>query len=209
MKLTKYEHACFTVEKDGQVLVVDPGGLSPDFIAPAGVVAVVYTHDHFDHFNHEILESIIDKNPEAIVVAHPSITSKIEVFSTQAVTSGETITVGPFTLAFCGDVHALTHASVPPAPNLGIMINELLYYPGDSFTLPGQPVDTLALPVDAPWMMLGEAMDFLTAVKPRLAFSTHDALLSPAGQEVVDNWLNRYAAANDIEYKRLDTPIEI
>ena len=26
MKLTKYEHACFTVEKDGKLLVVDPGG---------------------------------------------------------------------------------------------------------------------------------------------------------------------------------------
>ena len=26
MKLTKYRHACFTVEKDSKLLIVDPGG---------------------------------------------------------------------------------------------------------------------------------------------------------------------------------------
>jgi L-ascorbate metabolism protein UlaG (beta-lactamase superfamily) len=53
MKLTKYEHACFTVEKDDQVLVVDPGSFSSDFIAPAGVVAIVVTHEHGDNFDPE------------------------------------------------------------------------------------------------------------------------------------------------------------
>ena len=52
MKLTKYEHACFSVEHDGMTLVVDPGNFTTDFIAPEGVIAVVITHEHSDHFDH-------------------------------------------------------------------------------------------------------------------------------------------------------------
>lgn len=89
MKLTKYEHACFTVEKDGQLLVVDPGNFTTDFIAPEHVVAVVITHEHADHFDHEQIEAIIDKNPNAVVVGPVDITSKIEAFNTKAVAAGE------------------------------------------------------------------------------------------------------------------------
>ncbi len=209
MKLTKYGHACFTVEKDGQVLVVDPGGWSTDFIAPADVVAVVYTHDHFDHLNHEILESIVDKNPSTVTIAHESITSKIEVFETKTVAAGETITVGPFTLAFHGGQHAFVHGNLPQTANLGVFINELLYYPGDSFTLPGQPVDTLALPVGGPWLKLDEAITFLEIVKPRFAFPTHDAMLAESGKASVDTWVAQFAGQAGVDYRRLTDTIDI
>ncbi|HEU5121957.1 MAG TPA: hypothetical protein VFT59_03855, partial [Candidatus Saccharimonadales bacterium] len=75
--------------------------------------------------------------------------------------------------------------------------------------LPGVPVDTLALPAGGPWMKEGEAMDFLATVKPRLAFPTHDALLSETGKSVSDNWLSGHAALNAIEYQRLTNSIEI
>ncbi|MFI5212748.1 MAG: MBL fold metallo-hydrolase, partial [Candidatus Saccharimonadales bacterium] len=109
MQLTKYNHACFTVEKDMQLLVVDPGNFSTDFIAPENVVAVVLTHEHADHFDPNLLATIIDKNPEAVIIAHPSITDKIAVFQTRSVEVGDAITIGPFDLAFYGGVHALIH----------------------------------------------------------------------------------------------------
>lgn len=209
MKVTKYEHACFTAEKDGQVLVIDPGAFTTDFIPPENVVGVVITHEHQDHFDHEQLEAIIDKNPEAVIIGHSSITSKIEVFETREVNAGDKITVGPFSLEFFGGEHALIHESKPIVANLGVMINELLYFPGDSFTQPKKPVDTLAIPASAPWMKMSEAMDFLVALNPRLAFPTHDAILSNSGKELSDAWLGGIAATNDIEYKRLESPIEI
>ena len=56
MKLTKYEHACFTVEDtSGNVLVVDPGSFSKNFVVPNNVVGIVITHEHADHFNTDIL----------------------------------------------------------------------------------------------------------------------------------------------------------
>ena len=210
MKLVKYEHACFTVEKDGQLLVVDPGNFSSDFIAPAGVVAVVITHEHPDHFDHDQLAAIIDKNPEAVIVAHPSITSQIEVFQTRSAMAGDKLNVGPFDLEFFGGQHAVIHQNYPTIANLGVMINDLLYYPGDSFELPGDAsVDTLALPATAPWMKMSEAMDYLIAVHPRLAFPTHDAILSDEGRAIADRLLGMTAQKNNIEYRRLDGPLEI
>lgn len=209
MKLTKYRHACFTVEKEGKVLVVDPGEFSTDFIAPENVVAVVITHEHPDHFDPEHLAEIIDKNPEALILAPHSISDKLEAFNHQAVNASEAVEVGPFSLAFRGGQHATIHDDIPTIENIGMLINELLYYPGDSFVLPGQPIDTLLLTAGAPWMKISEAMNFLSAIQPRLAVPTHDAILSIEGQEIADRLLGSTAQNIGCEYKRLETPIDI
>lgn len=209
MELVKYRHACFTVEKDGQLLVVDPGGFSTDFIAPENVIGVIITHEHSDHFDHEQLAAIIDKNPDALIFAPEAVAHTIEVFTTKAMQPGDTYTLGMFTLAFFGGTHATIHATIPPIANLGVMINDLLYYPGDSFVLPHKSVDTLALPAAAPWMQIGDAMDFLAAVKPRFAFPTHDAILSTEGKEIHDRLLATTAKRYNIEYVRLENSITI
>ena len=209
MKLTKYQHACFTVEDDGKILIVDPGNFTSDFIAPENVVAVVVTHEHPDHFDHEQLAAIIDKNPDAVIVGHEAVVSQIEVFETKAVRAGDTLTTGPFSLEFFGGEHALIYKTMPVVANLGVMVNDLLYYPGDSFTTPGKPVDTLAVPASAPWMKMSEAMDFLADIKPRFAFPTHDAILSDIGKSLSDRLLGNIATTQSTEYKRLESPVEI
>jgi len=209
MLLTKYEHACFTVEKDGQILIVDPGGFSSDFIAPDHVAGVIVTHEHSDHFDHEQLAAILDKNPEAVIIGPASVISQVEVFETKPATTGDIIKLGPFTLEFFGGEHATIHSSLPSIANLGVLINDLLYYPGDSFATPNRPIDTLALPVAAPWLKISEVMDYLTRVHPRLAFPTHDAILSDIGKEITDARLLATANARDILYQRLTTQIDI
>jgi len=209
MKLTKYQHACFTVEKDNQVLVVDPGNFSGDFVAPSSVVGIVLTHEHADHFDQEQVASIVDKNPEALIVAPQSICDQIEAFKTQPVAAGDKVTVGSFNLEFFGGKHALIYAAMEPIENVGVMIDDLLYYPGDSFAEPGRSVDTLALPAAAPWMKISEGIDFLKAVKPRFAFPTHDAVLSEAGQSIADRLLSGVAEQQGTTYRRLTDPIEL
>ncbi len=209
MILTKYGHACFTVEKDGVQLVVDPGNFSTDYIPSNTVIAVVITHEHPDHFDHEQLEAIIDKNPDAVIIGNESITSKIDVFQTRTVTAGEHVTIGPFELDFTGGEHAVIHDSYPRATNVGVMINDLLYYPGDSFVVPNRPVDTLAITANAPWMKTSEAMNFLATINPRYAFPTHDSLLSDVGKSLTDRLLGSIAEKQGITYRRLDGPIEI
>jgi len=204
MKITKYEHACFTAEQDGDVLVVDPGELTTDFIVPENVVAIVITHEHPDHYDHNHIAAIIDKNPDALIVGPVSVTDKITTLETRSVSGGDSITVGVFSLEFYGTMHEVIHPSVPPVENVGVLVNELVYYPGDSFTVPGKPVDTLALPVGAPWLRFREAGDFLHAIKPRFAFPTHDGVLSNTGRSFMDNWCHRFADSIDCEFKRID-----
>lgn len=209
MKLTKFEHACFTLEHDDEVLVIDPGSLTTDFLAPENVVGVIITHSHRDHFDPELLASILDKNPDAIIITNSEVASTIEVFQTKIIQAGDKTEVGSFSLQFFGGRHARIHHTIAPIQNIAVLINELVYYPGDSFTLPGTSVDTLALPASAPWMKLSEAMDFLNLIKPRLAFPTHDAILSNSGREIADRLLDSVASTQGITYTRLTKTIEI
>lgn len=209
MILTKYQHACFTIEHRGKTVVVDPGNLSTDFIAPDNVCAVIITHQHGDHFDVERLAQIFAANDDVLILGPADAVERIEIETKKAVAPGDRVTVGPFEFEFFGGTHALIHESMPRVQNVGVLINELVYYPGDSFDGPGREIDTLAIPAAAPWMSIGQAMDFLQAINPRFVFPTHDAIYSDAGRGFADNLLGGVAKSIGADYKRLDTPVEL
>jgi L-ascorbate metabolism protein UlaG (beta-lactamase superfamily) len=93
---------------------------------------------------------------------------------------------------------------VPKGQNVGVLIEDRIYFPGDSFTLPEKSVDTLALPVAGPWLKTEEAVEFMKTVGARFTFPTHDAVLSTQGKAVTDNILGGFAEAAGIEYRRID-----
>lgn len=210
MKITKYEHACFVVEQDGDALVVDPGNWTTNLVVPDNVVAVVITHEHPDHVDTNHLHAIVAKNPNAVVVAPESVVAQLHDFKTQAVVANEGIKIGHFELEFFGGQHATIAANMPAIANLGVLINGTLYYPGDSFALPeDRQVALLALPVSAPWMKFSEAAEFAAALRPAKMFPTHDAILSPAGKSLADTMFGRVADSIASQYQRIDdTPLE-
>lgn len=207
MRLTKYEHACFTIEKGGQLLVIDPGNFTTDFAIPSNVIGIIITHAHSDHFDPDQLTAIYNNNPDSILIAHPSIVEKMPDHKSISVQADDTITLGHFNLAFFGGEHATIHPDMPPLANLGVLIDSRLYYPGDSFVRPMVPVDTLALPVGAPWLKISETIDFLREVHPRFAFPTHDAVLSDIGKSLPDRMIPQLVP--DVTYKRLTAPIDL
>lgn len=210
MTITKYKHACFTVEKDGKLLVVDPGGFTDDLGAPENVVGIVVTHEHADHFDANALGALIAHNPSAKIYAHESITSQLgSSLPHETVESGDELTVGPFDLQFDGGEHATIHPSMPTPANLGVHIDERIYYPGDSFYQPTGSVEILALPVSAPWCKISEVIDYVSAMGPEIAFPTHDAILSPVGQNMVDMMVATATQKAGGEYRRLHAPLEI
>lgn len=210
MKLTKYEHSCFTLEKNSQVLVVDPGAWTTDFVVPQHVVAIVVTHEHADHFEPEKLQTIIAANPDALIYAPASVTSKITDLPTQPVTANDIVTVGEFTLQFIGGQHAPIHEGFhPPFENVGVVVNDTLYHPGDSLVIPEQPIKVLSLPIVAPWEKVAESVDFLIAIKPDIAFPTHDAFLNEKGIGLYDRWHQMASDKYAVSYQRLTDPIDI
>lgn len=210
MKLTKFAHSCFTLEKDNQVLVVDPGLWSSDFVVPTSAAAVVVTHEHADHFDTEKLRAIVAQNPKVVIYGPEAVTSQIADLPVQAISADETVEIGGFTLDFVGGAHATIHANyTPDFQNVGVIINDLLYHPGDSLVVPNRPIKLLSLPIVAPWEKVSESMDFLAAVKPTFAFPSHDKLLSAQGIEVYDRMHQMVADKHGITYQRLSEPVEI
>ena len=214
MKITKYAHACFTVELEGRLLVVDPGGWTNDLGMPENVAAVVVTHEHADHFDLPALKALVTRNPQAKIIAHGNITRQLEnsekTLAHETVGAGDMVSIGPFHLEFFGGEHATIHPDLTPVANLGVMINEKLFYPGDSFVQPGKPVEILALPIAAPWLKVSETIDYLASIKPRLAFATHDAILSETGQALLDRLLLPFATKAGVTYQRINAePVEI
>lgn len=204
MELTKYEHACFTIEKDGKVIVVDPGLFTTDFVVPENVVAIIITHEHDDHLDMDHISAIIATNPRAVIIGPQDVTTKLNKFETRTVHGGDGFALEGFDLDFYGEDHAVIHKSMPVAQNVGVLIEDRLYYPGDSFTMPEKSVDTLALPVAAPWLKIAEVIEFMQSVGARFAFPTHDAILSAQGKSLADNMIGAFAEAAGTEYRRID-----
>lgn len=204
MKLTKFEHACFMVEKDDHTIVVDPGNLTTDYIEPDNVVAVIITHSHSDHFNPEHIDNILQVNPKAVVMGPKDITDQLKNYETRTVRPGDNFVHEGIELEFFGGTHASIHPDLPTPENVAVMIDERVYYPGDSFVVPDKSVDVLALPISAPWLKIQESIDFMLAVAPADVFPTHDAILSAVGQQIADNNVKHFAEEAAIDYLRID-----
>lgn len=184
MKLTKYDHAALTIEKDDEVLVIDPGNFLSLTEFP-GVVGVVITHEHADHWTPENLQRILHDSPQAELVGPAGVVKAAEAFPVALAKAGDEVQLGSFRLRFFGGQHAVIHSSIPVVDNLGVLVDDGFYYPGDSFTIPeGVEIGTLAAPVGAPWLKISEAMDFVLATRPRQAFATHDMTLSVFGKRL-------------------------
>lgn len=185
MRLTKLEHACLVLEEAGKTLIVDPGSFTTPLVGMNDVVAVVITHEHADHWTDDQLKRILERNPDARLFGPTGVASAASGFDITVVGDGESVEAGPFTLRFFGEKHAVIHSSIPVVDNVGVLINEVLYYAGDSFTIPeGVTVDTLAVPASAPWLKIAEVMDYVMAIKPRKSFPTHEMLLSVVGKSM-------------------------
>ncbi|WP_025157413.1 MBL fold metallo-hydrolase [Leifsonia aquatica] len=185
MRLTKFEHAALLLEDSGKKLFVDPGSFTTPLTDTANTVAVVITHEHADHWTPEQLNRVLELNPDAQIFAPEGVARAAADFDVTVVHAGDTVEAGPFTLRFFGGVHAVIHSSIPTVDNLGVLINDELYYAGDSFTIPeGVEVDVLAAPSGAPWMKVADVMDYVLAVKPKRSFPTHEMVLSRAGKDM-------------------------
>lgn len=200
MKITKLGHCCLLIETKGKRILTDPGNYTIEAQTKLeNIDFVLFTHEHADHFHVESLRIILEKNPQAAVYANSSVSALLndEGIAHAVVNHNESLFLGDIPLFGFGEKHAQMHSSIPLSSNMGYMIDDRFWYPGDSFTNPGRSVEILALPVSGPWMKIGEAMDFALEIKPKVAFPVHDGtrfgsahtfpprVLGPAGIEFV------------------------
>ena len=192
MKLTKHEHACVVLEKDGASIVIDPGSFSSGAAEiVAGADAILITHEHFDHVNEAAINEALAARPDLRVYAPAALAGLFPARQDQftAVAAGAELAIGSFTVTVHGSKHAVIHPDIPVVANVGYLIDGSVYHPGDAYYVPEVPVPVLLLPTSGPWMKLGEAADYVRAVRPQQIVQIHEMLLSDIGLHLASSLL--------------------
>ncbi|MDH6624648.1 L-ascorbate metabolism protein UlaG (beta-lactamase superfamily) [Streptomyces sp. LBL] len=189
MKLTKMSHACVRLEKDGQTLVLDPGGFSEEDAA-LGADAILVTHEHPDHFDEGRLRAALAADPATEIWTLGSVAEQISAAfpgRVHTVGHGDTFTAAGFDVQVHGELHAVIHPDIPRITNVGYLVDGgKVFHPGDALTVPDHAVETLMLPVMAPWSKLSEVIDYVREVGPQRAYDIHDALLTDLARPIYD-----------------------
>lgn len=193
--MTFLGHACVRLQRDGQVLVIDPGTFS-DPAALDGATAVLVTHEHADHVAPAPLVAALASSPGLAVWGPAAVTELLtgagaDPERLHTLTPGDTAEVVGFRVDALGGEHALVHPDIPRIHNLAYLVDGTLLHPGDSFTRPpeGTHVEVLLLPAAAPWLKISEPADYVRLVAPSVAVPIHTGIYNENGFGLVDRVL--------------------
>jgi L-ascorbate metabolism protein UlaG (beta-lactamase superfamily) len=188
MRITKFGHACVRIQTDGGVLVLDPGVFT-DPEALDGADAVLITHEHADHVHPDHLRGTdvpiwtIAAVERLLREQAPEVADRVTV-----VRPGDRLDVAGAAIEVVGEKHAVIHPDYDRFDNSGYVLESggsSVYHPGDALTPPGRAVDVLLAPVSAPWLKVGEAVDFVRAVAAPTSLAIHDRVYSDIGLDMV------------------------
>ena len=202
MQLTKHVHSCVRIDDGNRTLVLDPGSFSDLDAALDGADAVLITHEHADHVEPDRLRAAAKADSRLRIWAPAAVAASLADLGEQvvAVGAGESFEAGGFSVQTFGGQHALIHPLVPIVANVAYLVDGAVYHPGDSFTVPPLPVQTLLLPVNAPWSKMSEVIDFAIAVHAPRALPIHDFLINDAYHAILQRILGSIVDRFGVEY---------
>ncbi|WP_433564370.1 MBL fold metallo-hydrolase [Nocardia sp. CA-151230] len=207
MHIAHFGHSCILVELNGSKILFDPGIFSHGFEGLTGLDAIAVTHQHPDHICPHRIEALIEANPQARLLSDPQ-TALLRGEPWEPVHAGNILEVGDVHITGGGGRHAVIHPEIPVIDNTVFQLGTpddpaQLVHPGDSLWVPPTPVGVLAIPAVAPWMRISEAVDYLRAVNPRVAFPIHYGIITPEAQGIYFGRLVEMSPANT-EFKIIE-----
>jgi len=181
MKISKYLHSCLLFELDNYQLLFDPGKFSfaEGLVTPqmfADVNSIVITHIHPDHFDIDILKSIVALN-KAEVITNSQVGKELEKANLKYTLLEEgTHKAGPFKLQAFPVKHELIMDN--PLPQMtGFLINNKILHPVDSmeeklFNFKG--IELLIMVSMAPFANEPTISAFADELHPKQILPVHD-----------------------------------
>lgn len=152
-----------------------------------GVGAVLYTHQHSDHYDASIAQALLAQGAQLYANAA---TAELIGEQAQIVDDGQEFQVGPFTITARELPHCLLPDGSAGPQNTGYVIDGVLFHPGDGKEIEGLHVDNLALPITGPDISILDAINFAKQVKAKVAIPIHYTAI-PASPEVFSEYAGR------------------
>ncbi|MDN3547952.1 MBL fold metallo-hydrolase [Mucilaginibacter aquaedulcis] len=181
MKISKYLHSCLVFELNGYKLLFDPGTFSfaEGLVTPqmfADVQAIVLTHIHPDHYDIEILKSILALN-NAQILTNTQIGQQLDkACISYTLLENEILRLGPFKLQAFPVAHELIMDN--PLPQMtGFLINDKVLHPVDSMEdklLDYKDIELLLMVTMAPFANEPRISAFADKLQPKQIFPVHD-----------------------------------
>ncbi len=171
MKVTRYFQSCLLIEGGESRLLIDPSGQETErFNNLAKLDAVIYTHQHSDHFDRELAQKFADAG--VAVYANASTAKQMKSQPT-VVNNGQKFDVGGLTVEARELAHCLMVDGSESVQNTGYLVGGKIFHPGDGKELAGLTVDTLAVPLSGPDISLKDAYAFTVQVGAKQVIPIH------------------------------------
>lgn len=172
------------IEESGLRLLTDPGSYTTEPQEKLeNIDVILITHEHQDHLHIDSIKVILKNNPKAKIITNSAVAKLLDEagFAYELIADNETRKLGDISIQALEAEHAEIHKEWPRVLNTGFFIADKLFYPGDALIDPKREIKVLALPVDGPWIKIGEAIDYALRLKPKHVFPVHDAGLKQPG----------------------------
>ncbi len=174
MKVTRFPQSCLLLEKETHKIVIDPGMhfLETHSVEElSGVEAVLYTHQHVDHYNAEIAEALLAQG--AVVYANAATAQLMGEGKATVVSDNEAFSAGGFEVVARELPHCLLPDGSEGPQNTGYVIDGVFFDPGDGKDIDGLQVDNMALPITGPDISMLDAFNFAEKLGVKVAIPVH------------------------------------
>ena len=213
MRVRKFTHSCLLVEKGKDKVLFDPGkfsfierGASPtDF---RDLTAIIITHSHPDHMDHEALKVIMQNNPQASLIGNAGVASALSPkgLTVELFESG-TRQIGDFKIdAYEARHEAIVSGQIPP--NTAYIVDDSLLNPGDSYAFSLDALngkfEVLTLPTMAPWTTELGTVGFAARMGAKRILPIHDGYVKDFFLRMrYDNWESVFGSAG-MKFERME-----
>lgn len=206
MRILRHGQACVEVIEGATRIVIDPGALGTP-VDLTGATAVLVTHDHVDHADHDLLARVRQRDPDQRTLGPAPLAAALDP-PIETVAEGDELAIGPVPVRVVGRLQEPGSLHEGEVANVGYVLGGRVLHPGDAYQdVPD--IEVALLPMQGPWVRRTEQERWLESHRPRRMVGIHAVLLNDEGRAFARKSPEEMARAVGAESTWLDEGEEL